>query len=162
MKPYCNFSLIISIDTLPVVIACICYFKIWKVVFRSKKTVNKGNATKDKSIYRTLIITLIAMLVTCMPIGLSIMAESWHIWDVNLYLYRLASYMLVSGSFLNPLIFAVFNRQFREAYLELFSKFLKRQSTVWPVSTGVQRTNLQQAILPLQAVSVEAEKPKKA
>ena len=102
-----------------------------------------GKNYQDKSIYRTLIITMVAVVVTCSPIALAIMSESLFGLDVNIYVYRLAAYLLVVGSFINPLIFAFFNRQFREAYVKLFSKsklgkFFKKKNAVAPAAVGTQ------------------------
>ena len=119
LEVYCDLAFTTAIGTAPILLSTLCYYKIYKVVFNSKKAVNKNNpnATKDKSIYRTLIIMLVALLFTFLPISMAFMAQSLLGLDLDIYLYRFASYLCMGGSFVNPLIFAFFNRQFREAYI---------------------------------------------
>ena len=146
LKVHCDIAFACLIDTTPVIIASICYYKIYKVVFNSKQAMNKASAGKhhhDKSIYRTLIITLVAVIFTCTPIALAVMSESLLGLDMNIYIYRLATFLVVGGSFINPLIFAFFNRQFREAYVKLFSKsklgkFFMKKNAVVPAIVGTK------------------------
>ena len=138
--------MIMTFAVVPVLFIIYCYVHIlWKVIksknrlveFNQAKKVEANRVKKEVKLTITIASIFVAYLVSYLPslIANSIKIEPWHPGR------QVTLLIVYSSGWINPLMYALQNKQFRDAFVSFF----KRNSQVHPVS-GVNTGNKPQTI----------------
>ena len=131
---YISFLLSVAI-VIPMVVIICCYFAIFRFVRRSSRQIQnhlqeeshrqpKNNAPSIKKETKVIkvFVAVVFVYVSCWtPVCIVGFCEIIE-YSAPRWVYIVVYYMMFSSSFCNPLIYGLFNPQFRNAFKKLYNK----------------------------------------
>ena len=131
---YISFLLSVAI-VIPMVVIICCYFAIFRFVRRSSRQIQnhlqeeshrrlKNNAPsikKETKVIKVFVAVVIVYVSCWTPVCIVGICEIIE-YSAPRWVYIVVYYMMFSSSFCNPLIYGLFNPQFRNAFKKLYNK----------------------------------------
>lgn len=142
--------------TIPILITLLCYYNIFKVVQAHSRTmrINTNSSgpsmnVEEVNITKALFATVVGFVACWTPVAIIDMIDTFSNHTVNQprQIYLMYIYLGYGSSSINPLIYGILNRSFREEFTKVFRLKCSKQSDVErEVSRGdhlstIHRTN---------------------
>ena len=127
-----NWYLIIVNVVIPCMAIFICYSRIFVFTQKSKNRSNSSSVNRSIHLAKTFFVSFMVYNICWMPFGLVVLIDFDGKLPRSVVLYTVA--LAIINSSLNPIIYAIFNSNFRSACLNLFKKicccasFFKREN----------------------------------
>jgi hypothetical protein len=130
---YTIYLLVLGIY-IPTIVACICYFKIYRKIREISKKMRTHQTESSKAVSRRsrearvvlmLFISLMCFLAFWAPYGISALADIGG--HANRYVLKYSAWLALSNSCLNTIIYGVMNKNFRSGYKKMLCFWRKHE-----------------------------------